>query len=120
MNYINLLLHLYQFKRNAMMTRKNMVALQQRKLRKILKYAYHHSEYYHKSFTKAGITSKNIDTISLSKFPTINKTTFIQNFDSIVTQRDLSQQELTDFDNDSNKDKKTFKKKYRFYATCTT
>ena len=84
MNYINLLLHLYQFKKNAMMTRKNMVALQQKKLIKILKYAYHHSEYYHKTFKKAGITSKNIDTIPLSKFPTINKTTFIQNFDSIV------------------------------------
>ena len=112
MNYINLLLHLYQFKKNAMMTRKNMVALQQKKLIKILKYAYHHSEYYHKTFKKAGITSKNIDTIPLSKFPTINKTTFIQNFDSIVTQRDLSQQELIDFDSESNKDKKTFKKKY--------
>lgn len=112
MNYINLLLQLYQLKRNTTMTRKNMIALQQKKLRQILKYAYHHSEYYHKTFIKAGITSKNIDTIPLSKFPTINKTTLIQNFDSIVTQKDLSQQDLIDFDNDKNKDKKTFKNKY--------
>ena len=112
MNYINLLLQLYQLKRNTTMTRKNMIALQQKKLRQILKYAYHHSEYYHKTFIKTGITSKNIDTIPLSKFPTINKTTLIQNFDSIVTQKDLSQQDLIDFDNDKNKDKKTFKNKY--------
>lgn len=112
MNYINLLLQLYQLKRNTIMTRKDMIALQQKKLRKIVRYAYHHSEYYHKTFTKAGITTKNINRIPLSKFPTINKTTLIQNFDNIVTQKDLSQQELIDFDNDNNKNKKTFKKKY--------
>lgn len=112
MNYINLLLQLYQSKRNTTMTRKNIIALQQKKLRKILKYAYQHSEYYHKAFTEAGITSKNIDTIPLSKFPTIDKKTFIQNFDKIVTQKDLSQQKLIQFDNDKNKNKKTFKDKY--------
>lgn len=112
MNYINLLLQLYQLKRNTTMTRKNMIALQQKKLRKILKYAYHHSQYYHKTFTEAGITEKNINSIPLSKFPTINKTTLIQNFDNIVTQKELSQQKLIDFDNDNNKDKRTFKNKY--------
>ena len=112
MNYINLLLQLYQLKRNTTMTRKNMIALQQKKLRKILKYAYHHSQYYHKTFTEAGITEKNINSIPLSKFPTINKTTLIQNFDNIVTQKELSQQKLIDFDNDNNNDKRTFKNKY--------
>lgn len=112
MNYINLLLQLYQLKRNTTMTRKNMIALQQKKLRKILKYAYHHSQYYHKTFTEAGITEKNINSIPLSKFPTINKTTLIQNFDNIVTQKELSQQKLIDFDNDNNRDKRTFKNKY--------
>ena len=58
MNYINLLLHLYQFKRNAMMTRKNMVALQQRKLRKILKYTYHHSEYTTNHLQKQALHQK--------------------------------------------------------------
>ncbi len=112
MNYINLLFRLYQLKRNTTISRKNMIALQQKKLRKVLKYAYHHSEYYHKAFLSAGITAKNIDTIPLSKFPTIEKTVFIQNFDKIVTQKDLSQQELIQFDNDKNKNKKTFKNKY--------
>ena len=112
MNYIKLLLQLYHLKRNTAMTRKDMIVLQQKKLRKILKYAYYHSEYYHKTFTKAGITAKNINRIPLSKFPKINKTTLIQNFDNIVTQKDLSQQELIDFDNNKNKYKKTFKKKY--------
>jgi phenylacetate-CoA ligase len=112
MNYIKLLLQLYHLKRNIAMTRKDMIVLQQKKLRKILKYAYYHSEYYHKTFTKAGITAKNINRIPLSKFPKINKTTLIQNFDNIITQKDLSQQELIDFDNTKNKYKKTFKKKY--------
>ncbi len=112
MKYIKLLLSLYKLKKNTKKTRDEIIDLQQKKLKKIIKHAYNNSDYYHKTFTDAGITNENIDTLPISKFPTINKSALIKNFNSIVTEKDLSQEELRKFDNNENKDKKTFKKKY--------
>ncbi len=112
MKYINLLLSLYKLKKNTKKTRDEIIDLQQKKLRKIIKHAYNNSDYYHKTFIDEGITNENIDTLPISKFPTIDKSALIKNFNFIVTEKDLSQEELRKFDNDENKDKKTFKGKY--------
>lgn len=112
MNYINLLFNLYKLKKNTKKTRDEIIDLQQKKLRKIIKYAYNNSEYYHKTFEATGITSENIDTLPISKFPTIDKMSLIKNFNSLVTEKDLSQEELRKFDSNENKDKKTFNDKY--------
>lgn len=112
MNYLRLLLNLYTMKKNTAKTRKQIKALQEKKLRKILKYAYNNSEYYHKTFSDRGIDQGNIDTFPIAEFPVIDKVMLIENFESIVTSKDISQEELRNFDNENNRDKKLFKGKY--------
>lgn len=112
MNYFRLLLRLYVLKRNTQKTVNQIKNLQQKKLRKILKFAYINSEYYHKTFSNKGINLNNIKTFPIGEFPTIDKSVLIKNFDSIVTSKELCQEELRNFDCAENKDKKIFKDKY--------
>lgn len=98
MEYLKLLLDLYKSKMNTTKTTSQIQALQQKKLRKILHYAYNNSSYYRRAFEEANITLNNIDTVPLSSFPTMDKSLFFQHFDEIVTTSDLKQEELRQFD----------------------
>ena len=112
MNYSRLLLNLCTMKKNTAKTREQIKDLQKKKLRKIIKYAYNNSEYYHRTFSDRGINLNNIDTFPISEFPVIDKAVLIENFESIVTSKDISQEELRNFDSEDNRDKKLFKGKY--------
>lgn len=73
MNYLNLLWNLYQLKRNTGRGREDIKRLREKKLRKLLAYAYGHSTYYHRVFEAAGITGKQIAMMPLSAFPVLDK-----------------------------------------------
>lgn len=105
-------LNLYKLKRNAKKTKNEIINLREKSFRKVIRYAYNNSKYYHKAFLEKGITSENIDTVPICDFPIIDKETFIKNFDDIVTEKVLSQEKLREFDNNENKNKRTFKDKY--------
>lgn len=79
-------------------SRQEMLQLREKKLRKLLRYAYAHSPYYRESFSKAGITEQNIDTMPLTAFPTIDKTAFMDHYEQILTVKPFSQSELRRFD----------------------
>lgn len=112
MNYLKLLWDLYSLKKNTTKSREQIRELQEKKLRKMLKYAYNHSPYYLKSFLENGINEKNIDTAPLSQFPTIDKTALLEHFDEIVTVSDLRQEDLRMFDENAALEKRAFKNKY--------
>lgn len=111
MDYLKLLFALWQFKKNENKTRKQLKDLQDKKLRKLLLYAYKHSKYYHETFHRAGLNQKHIQTAPLSKFPTINKKILMEHFNDIVTAEDLSQEELRQFDKEAMQNS-LFKQKY--------
>lgn len=81
MNYVSLLYRLFQLKSNAKKSREQILDIQNRKLRKVLQYAYEHSPYYHRVFNENGIDESNIATAPIPFFPIIDKTAFIENFD---------------------------------------
>ncbi len=112
MNYLKLLWDLCSLKRNVHKSREQIKALQEKKLRKILKYAYNHSPYYAKIFRENGIDDKNINTAPISKFPTIGKATLLEHFNEIVTASDLRQEDLRIFDENADLNKRAFKNKY--------
>ena len=60
MKYLKLLWKLYRLKKNTGKTPARIRKLQEKKLRKMLAYAYEHSDYYRKSFEQAGIGRENI------------------------------------------------------------
>lgn len=112
MNYLKVLFDLYSAKNNVKKSAAQIKRLQQKKLRKMLKYAYDHSEYYRQSFQAAGITAENINIASLEDFPTIDKQTLLSHFDEIITVSDITQDELRRFDDSAEKDRRAFKEKY--------
>lgn len=112
MSYLKLLFDLYRLKRNTKKTPAQILANQEKKLRKMLKYAYDNSKYYRRIFEQAGITKENIQSTPLRNFPFTDKNEFLRNFDEIVTVSDLKQEELRRFDEEETVDRKPFKGKY--------
>lgn len=112
MNYIKLLRELYSLKRNEKKTCEEIKGLQEKKLRKILCFAYEQSKYYHQTFEAAGITKENIRTTPLARFPTLSKAELLTNFDELITVSDLTQEEMRQFDAEKAVDRKPFKGKY--------
>lgn len=100
MRYVKLLFSLWNMRRNAGRSEKQINRLQQRKLRNLLRYVYRHSEYYKRAFEIAGITDENIDRIPLCQFPVINKEVLLEHFDELVTDKEICQEELVTFDRD--------------------
>ncbi len=86
--------------------------LQNRKLRKMLRYAYQHSVYYRNSFEQAGIREKDLDVMPLSGFPSINKEMFLSHFDELVTVPGLTQDKIRLFDEKEPVDRKPYLGKY--------
>ena len=112
MNYLKLLWDLHSLKKNVYKSREQIKALQEKKLRRMLKYAFSHSPYYRVTFAKNGINDKNIDTAPLSQFPVTDKSILLRHFNEIVTAPDLSQENLRSFDENTALDKRAFKNKY--------
>lgn len=98
MGYIRLLWDLYRLKKNVSKTEEKIQALQEKKLRKLLRYACRNSVYYRKAFAQAGITEKNIDQIPLKQFPVIDKELLMRKFDELVTDHRVTQEALRLFD----------------------
>lgn len=112
MNYIKVLFQLYKLKRNTKKTRAQVKKLQDEKLRIILKHAWNHSAYYRNSFEMSGIKEEDLSTLPLSSFPTIDKTELLHHFDTLVTNAELTQKELREFDERETVSRKPYKDKY--------
>ena len=98
MNILQMLWKLWGFKRNTRKKRAQILALQEKKLRRLLDFAYEHSAYYRRSFEAAGITRERIQTTPLSAFPTINKAELLAHYEEVVTDQALTQAEMQRFD----------------------
>ena len=120
MGQCRLLWNLFGLKRNEHKTRKQVQTIQNKKLRKLLYYAYEHSAYYKENFEQNGIAREQIGSLPLSAFPTMDKNSLMEHFDEIVTVPDIRQEELRKFDenvslmasHDVTPDKKLFRGKY--------
>lgn len=112
MNYFKLLWDLYRLKCNTKKSSEQIKKLQDRKLRKMLLFAYSYSDYYRQAFEQAGITGSNIKSAPLSAFPTIDKPHLLKHFDELVTVKDLKQDELRRYDENTSADRSPFKGKY--------
>ena len=107
-----LLIELARLKSHEHMKPARIKRYQEKKLRKILVYAFRHSSYYHRAFVRAGIDESIIRTAPLSAFPVIDKQTLLHNFDQLITVPDLTQDELRRFDAETAADRRAYKGKY--------
>lgn len=112
MKYSELLAGFARLRKNTTLDRERIKALQERKLRILLQYAWEHSDYYRRSFAEAGISAERISTLPLTAFPVMDKQALLQNFDALVTEPDLTQEELRRFDMDGQPDRRPYLGKY--------
>ncbi len=112
MNIPKTLWNLYQLKKNERAFPAQIQILQQGRLKKLLRYAWNHSEYYREAFSAAGITSETLEHTALSQFPVLDKAALLKNFDRLVTVPHLRQEELRRFDAEETPDRKPFLGKY--------
>ncbi len=120
MNHIRVLMDFYGLKRNEKKSVNQMKAIQEKKLRKLLFYAWEHSDYYRSTFTAAGITQKQLSTLPLSAFPAINKKILMEHFDELVTVPDVKQEELRRFDEEESVNQKTFRNYHVVHSSGST
>lgn len=112
MNYIKTIWNLWNLKRNEKKSAAKISALQDKKLKRLLHYAYEHSSYYRDSFERAGITAASIDSMPLSAFPVMDKSVLMSRFEEIVTVPGLTQEEIGRFDERETVSGKLFRGKY--------
>lgn len=112
MNIPKTLWRLHQLKKNERMSPSQMQLLRGKKLQRLLRHAWDHSEYYREAFSAVGITSETLEQTSLSQFPTLDKTALLENFDRLVTVPELRQEELRRFDAEESLDRKPFLGEY--------
>lgn len=104
LNVFSLMKGFLSLYRNAFKSRPAILALQEKKLRKLLSYAYAHSAYYRRRFSEAGITADQLSTLPLTAFPTMDKHELIAHFDELVTDKALTQEALIRFDADAERE----------------
>ena len=112
MNIPHTLWKLWGLKRNESLSPAKIQRIQQKRLRRLLRYAWDRSPYYRERFRQAGITEEALDTAPLSAFPTIGKAALLEGFDRLVTVPDLRQAELRRFDAMETTDRRPFLGKY--------
>lgn len=112
MSYFRLLWNFFVLRRNTKRSRTKMKDIQEKSLRKLLKYAYENSPYYRRSFQQAGITLEQLMTCPMSSLPTIDKALLIENFDELVTRSDLKQDDLRRFDAETKEHTVLYRSKY--------
>lgn len=112
MNNIKMMWDLWNLKRNEKKSAAEIQALQDKKLKRLLHYAYEHSAYYRRSFERAGITAASIDSTPLSAFPVIDKSVLMSRFEEIVTVPGMTQEEIGRFDEREKGGGKLFRGQY--------
>lgn len=112
MNYLKILWNLFKLRNQTKMTSEQIKILQDKKLRKLLHHVWDHSVYYRRTFEKAGITEKDLDTLPLSCFPSITKQELLGYFDELVTKPELKQEEIREFDRKEEVDRKPYQGNY--------
>ena len=97
---------------NVRKSREKILNIQEKKFRKILRYAYKNSKFYHDLYTSAGINKDDLSTVSIEKIPIVNKEIIMNNFDEVVTTNDLNKEEIMDFIDVNRNPSDLFKGKY--------
>lgn len=98
--------------KHSKLSGEQMKDLQNRKLREMLCWVWDHSPYYRRSFENAGIQKEQLEKLPISAFPSIDKKILMDHFDELITVRDLTQEELRQFDSREKADRKPYKGRF--------
>ncbi len=84
---------------------------QKKAFRAITKYAFTHSKFYNNYYRDHGITEHNIETVSPTEFPAVDKNIIMDNFNDVITQAGIVKNDVQQWI-ESNKSPKELYKGY--------
>ena len=94
--YVRLAKNIHTLRRNAWLKHSELERMQQKKLRAVIKHAYHNVPFYHRLFDSAGVKPDDIKTVDdLSKIPIITKSQ-IQHAGSDIIARNVEISKCTE------------------------
>lgn len=112
MSFITFITSYFQLKNNEKKSRKYILYLREKKFRKILKFAYKNSKFYHDLYSSHGISFDDLDTINIEKLPVIDKEVIMDNFDKLVIVDNVTLREIKNFLDINKTTNDLFKNKY--------
>lgn len=101
-----------QLRLNKKKTREQILDLQEKKFRKILKFAYKKSNYYNRLYSSHGLKLNDLDTVDIEKIPIITKQMVMDNFDELLTVKNVKLIEIQNFLSVNKTPNDLFKNKY--------
>ena len=78
-------------------SREKILQLQEKKFRKMIKFAYKNSSFYQDLYRSEGISEKDLDVVKIDDLPIVDKDVIMDNFDDVVTTQDINKQGILDF-----------------------
>jgi len=102
---------------NEKRSREKILHLQEKKLRKMIKFAYKKSSFYRDFYSSKGISEKDLNTIKIDELPIVDKDIIMDNFDEVVTKKDISKQQLMSFLEKNKDPSKLYLNKYHVVHT---
>jgi len=78
-------------------SREKILQLQEKKFRKMIKFAYKNSSFYQGLYRSKGISEKDLDVVKIDDLPIVDKDVIMDNFDDVVTTQDINKQGILDF-----------------------
>ncbi|SNX53425.1 phenylacetate--CoA ligase family protein [Thermoanaerobacterium sp. RBIITD] len=98
--------------KNYDLSHEDILKIREKKFRKLLRHAYTHSKFYHNYYNDNGIKKSDLAYIPIENLPPIDKSIFIENFDDIVTDKNLSKHNIEEFIKNDDVSNKKFLGKY--------
>jgi len=120
MSALNLIKSYFALKLHDRYSRDMILKLQEKKFRKLLKYAYKNSKFYHELYSSKGINEDNIDTVDIEKIPIVDKDIIMKNFNDVVTVDDIDVKDLEVFIEESKDPNELYNGKYHVVHTSGT
>lgn len=120
MSSLNLLFGFINSRWHEKFSREKMLKLQDKKFRKILKYAYKNSKFYRDLYSSSGLKESELDSIEIEKIPTVEKDFMMEKLDDVFTVDDITKDELLTFIKTNKNPTDLFKNKYHVAHTSGT
>ena len=94
---INVLLKMFALKKTEWFGVRQLKNLQTKRFKKILRHVLKYSRFYQRYYKKHGITLENLESITVTDLPPINKEIMMDNYDDFVCDRFLKRKNIEEF-----------------------
>ncbi len=112
MHFFSLFKELIKAKKISSYSRKEVLAIREKRLRETLVHAYDNSPFYRNLWDKAGIKRKSLKDIPIVNIPVVSKREIMESFESVITRPGIAKKDVELFIQEDAAGDKLYKNKY--------